>query len=82
MRHQRILEPVIARYRSTVKRRYFRGDAAFANPEIYELLEAEGMGYAIRGITLQLRSAECPPSPAPLIAASDLYSSTAQSWRY
>ena len=26
----------------------FRGDAAFANPEIYEFLEAEGMGYAIR----------------------------------
>jgi hypothetical protein len=31
-----------------VKRRYFRGDAAFANPEIYEFLEAEGYGYAIR----------------------------------
>src|SRR6266705_5308079 len=31
-----------------VKRLYFRGDAAFANPEIYEFLEAEGMGYAIR----------------------------------
>src|SRR5271165_2523271 len=43
-----VLEPVVARYRSTVKRRYFRGDAAFANPEIYEFLEAEGMGYAIR----------------------------------
>jgi DDE family transposase len=43
-----VLEPVIARYRGTVKRRYFRGDAAFANPEIYEFLEAEGMGYAIR----------------------------------
>jgi hypothetical protein len=43
-----VLEPVIARYRDKVKRRYFRGDAAFANPEIYELLEAEGMGYAIR----------------------------------
>jgi len=42
-----VLEPVVARYR-TVKRRYFRGDAAFANPEIYEFLEAEGMGYAIR----------------------------------
>jgi Transposase DDE domain group 1 len=42
------LEPVIARYRDTVKRRYFRGDAAFANPEIYEFLEAEGMGYEIR----------------------------------
>jgi hypothetical protein len=27
---------------------YFRGDAAFANPEIYELLEAEGAGYTIR----------------------------------
>ena len=42
-----VLEPVVARYR-TVKRRYFRGDAAFANPEIYEFLEAEGYGYAIR----------------------------------
>ena len=40
-----VLEPVVARYRGTVKRRYFRGDAAFANPEIYEFLEAEGMGY-------------------------------------
>jgi hypothetical protein len=43
-----VLEPVITRYRGMVKRRYFRGDAAFANPEIYEFLEAEGMGYAIR----------------------------------
>jgi hypothetical protein len=43
-----VLEPVIARYRGMVKRRYFRGDAAFANPEIYGFLEAEGMGYAIR----------------------------------
>src|SRR5438067_4226739 len=43
-----VLEPVVARYQGTVKRRYFRGDAAFANPEIYEFLEAEGRGYAIR----------------------------------
>src|SRR2546430_4458208 len=43
-----VLEPVVVRYRGTVKRRYFRGDAAFANPEIYELLEAESFGYAIR----------------------------------
>ena len=42
-----VLEPVVARYR-TVKRRYFRGDAAFANPEIYEFLEAECYGYVIR----------------------------------
>ena len=32
----------------TVKRHYFRGDAAFANPEMYELLETEGVGYTIR----------------------------------
>ena len=43
-----VLGPVVVRYRGTVKRRYFRGDAAFANPEIYGFLEAEGYGYAIR----------------------------------
>ena len=43
-----VLEPVVARYRCRVKRRYFRGDAAFANPELNEFLEAEGYGYAIR----------------------------------
>jgi hypothetical protein len=43
-----VLEPVIARYRGIVKHLYFRGDAAFANPEIYELLESEGASYAIR----------------------------------
>jgi hypothetical protein len=39
---------VIARYRECVKRLYFRGDAAFANPEIYEFIEAEQIGYTIR----------------------------------
>jgi Transposase DDE domain group 1 len=43
-----VLEPVIARYRGIVKRLYFRGDAAFANPEMYEFLEAERAGYTIR----------------------------------
>jgi hypothetical protein len=43
-----VLEPVIAGYRGSVKRLYFRRDAAFANPEIYEFLEAEGIGYTIR----------------------------------
>ena len=42
------LEPVVARYQGMVKRLYFRGDAAFANPGIYEFLEAEGIGYTIR----------------------------------
>src|SRR6187551_1131042 len=43
-----VLEPVIARYRGVVKHLYFRGDAAFANPEVYEFLEAEGASYTIR----------------------------------
>ena len=43
-----VLEPVIERYRDLDVRRYFRGDAAFAIPELYELLEAEGYRYAIR----------------------------------
>jgi hypothetical protein len=43
-----VLEPVVGRYRRIVKRLYFRGDAAFANPEMYEFLEAEGIGYTIR----------------------------------
>src|SRR5215472_13120155 len=43
-----LLEPVLARYRHKLKRRYFRGDAAFANPEVYELLEAEGYKYTNR----------------------------------
>ena len=43
-----MLEPVVPRYRGRVKRLYFRGDAAFANPVIYEFLKAEDMRYAIR----------------------------------
>jgi hypothetical protein len=43
-----VLEPVIARYRARGCALYFRGDAGFAKPELYELLEAEDIGYAIR----------------------------------
>ena len=43
-----VLAPVVARYRHKITRRYFRGDAAFANPEIYEFLETEGFKYTIR----------------------------------
>jgi hypothetical protein len=45
---QAVLEPVVARYRGQDIQRFFRGDAAFANPQIYEYLEAEGYLYAIR----------------------------------
>ena len=43
-----VLEPVVARYRDADIRRFFRGDAAFANPDIYAFLEEEEYGYAIR----------------------------------
>jgi hypothetical protein len=49
-----VLEPVVERYRERDLRRYFRGDAAFASPEIYEYLEAEGFLYAIRLSTNQV----------------------------
>ena len=43
-----VLEPVVERYKERQVRLYFRGDAAFASPDIYEYLEAEGILYAIR----------------------------------
>jgi hypothetical protein len=45
---QAVLEPVVARYRDQDLARYFRGDAAFAKPDLYEFLEEEGYEYAIR----------------------------------
>src|SRR5262249_33662969 len=43
-----VLKPVVARYQGKVARIYFRADAAFAMPEVYEFLEAERIKYAIR----------------------------------
>jgi hypothetical protein len=72
-----------------VKRLYFRGDAAFANPEMYEFLEAEGAGYTIRlpanrvlqdkiGYLLK-RPVERPPHEVRRFYASFAYQ--AQSWK-
>jgi hypothetical protein len=47
-RWREVLEPVVARYRDKIIARFFRGDAAFAQPEIYEYLEGEKFLYAIR----------------------------------
>ena len=71
---------MIARYRERGVALYFRADAAFAKPEAYELLEDEGIRYAIRlpanqvlqeriGYLLKRRSADHPrsrscPTPA------------------
>ncbi len=43
-----VLKPVVARYLGQVARIYFRADAGFANPEVYEYLEGQRIKYAIR----------------------------------
>ena len=83
-----VLEPVVARYRDRGLDLYFRGDAAFSNPEIYDLLEREGIGYAIRlpaNRVLQERIAHLltrpvgrPPSKPQVFFASFTYQ--ARSW--
>ena len=45
---QSVLIPVVERYKGKVSRIYFRADAGFGNPGIYEFLEAERIKYAIR----------------------------------
>jgi hypothetical protein len=83
-----VLEPVVERYRDQEKRRYFRGDAAFALPELYEFLEAEDFRYAIRlpaNRVLQERIAPLLKRPVgrPPKSVRRLYASfhyQAQSW--
>jgi hypothetical protein len=45
---RRVLLPVVARYRHLDIPKFFRGDAAFARPALYRLLEKEDYQYAIR----------------------------------
>jgi hypothetical protein len=84
-----VLEPIVARYRGKFKRRYFRADAAFANPKVYEFLEAEGYNYAIRLPANQIlqqrigyllkRPVGRPPSEVRRYYAN--FSYQAQSWK-
>jgi hypothetical protein len=43
-----VLKPVVVRYGGQVARIYFRADAGFANPDVYEYLEGQTIKYAIR----------------------------------
>ena len=43
-----VLDPILSRYGATGVRRYFRGDAAFAKPDIYE--------YLMRGTSLRYKT--------------------------
>jgi hypothetical protein len=45
---RRVLMPVFDRYRHFDIPKFFRGDAAFANPALYRVLEKEGYLYTIR----------------------------------
>ncbi|HMB05911.1 MAG TPA: IS1380 family transposase [Isosphaeraceae bacterium] len=45
---RRVLLPVIARYRDLKVPKFFRGDAAFASPKLFRVLEQESYWYAIR----------------------------------
>ena len=68
-----VLEPVIPRYRDTGKRFYFRGDAAFANPEMYEFLEAERASYTI--------GAWWPRSSGIRVSSTRASASSSPTWR-
>ena len=43
-----LLGPIVDRYRAAGKKIYFRGDAAFASPDMYEYLEEKKVLYAMR----------------------------------
>ena len=81
--------PVVARYSGKVARLYFRADAAFAMPAVYEFLEAEGVKYTIRlpaNRVLQDKTGHLlarpvgrPPNEVRRFHAS--FSHQAQSWK-
>lgn len=86
---ERTLRPAIARYQGKVGRLYFRADAAFAMPEVYEFLEAEAIKYTIRlpgnrvlqnkiGLLLT-RRVGCPHKEVRRFHAR--FSNQAQSWK-
>ncbi len=84
-----VLSPVVARYRGKVAALYFRADAAFAMPAVYEFLEGEGVRYAVRlpaNRVLQDKIAHLltrpigrPPNEVRRFHAS--FSYQAQSWK-
>ena len=53
-----VLKPVVARYQESAESIAFRGDAAFAQPSMYEYLESKRIEYAIRLPANQVLQAE------------------------
>ena len=86
---QELLEPVVKGYQKKGLRLLFRGDAAFAKPELYEYLEEEKTGYAIRLPANQVVQEQIQPllepptewpSREPMVSYHD-FAYQAQSWR-
>ncbi len=81
-----VLQLVVARYRERPLKRFFRGDAAFANPGLYSYLEEENFFFAIRlksNTILQKQIAPRPvgrPSRAPKVFYAS-FSYQAASWQ-
>ena len=85
---QELLEPVVKGYQKKGLRLLFRGDAAFAKPELYEYLEEEKTGYAIRLPANQVVQEQIQPllepptewpSREPMVSYHDFAYQT-QSW--
>ena len=53
-----LLEPVVKGYKDSGRKLYFRGDAAFASPGVYEYLEENHILYAVRLPANQVLSRE------------------------
>ena len=85
---QELLEPVVKGYQKKGLRLLFRGDAAFAKPELYEYLEQGKIGYAIRLPANQVVQEQIQPllerptewpSREPIVSYHD-FAYQAQSW--
>ena len=85
---QELLEPVVKGYQKKGLRLLFRGDAAFAKPELYEYLEQRKIGYAIRLPANQVIQEQIQPllerptewpSREPIVSYHD-FAYQAQSW--
>jgi hypothetical protein len=86
---QELLEPVVRGYQKKGLRLLFRGDAAFARPQLYEYLEEGKIGYAIRLPANQVVQEQIQPllepptewpSREPIVSYHD-FAYQAQSWR-
>ena len=83
-----VLQPVVERYRERGLRRCFRGDAAFAAPDIHEFPEAEGDRYTIglKADAILRQSIACLPTrpvdrpPDHMIRTHAGFSHRAGSW--